>query len=141
MNIMVVDGQGGGMGRALVLRLKAILPGECVFAVGTNALATAAMLKAGADAGATGENAVVFNARTAQVITGPIGIVVANSLLGELTPAMAQAIGESPAQKVLIPAKRCRTTVVGTGTKTAAEYVEEAVGLIKELVEGRNGGV
>ena len=135
MRVLIVDGQGGGMGKLLAERLKEEVPTAQLIAVGTNALATAAMLKGGATAAATGENAVVFNSRLADVIVGPVGIVVANSMYGELTPKMAQAVGESNAAKVLIPAKRCRSMVVGVIPKTAAEYVEDAVAVIRAMAQ------
>ena len=103
MNILVIDAQGGGIGKQLISAIKRTLPDLTVTAVGTNSLATAAMLKAGADQAATGENAIVVCSRTADVIIGPIGIVIANSLLGEITPRMAMAVAQSPATRILIP--------------------------------------
>jgi len=135
MRIAVIDGQGGGVGRALVAELRARLPQEhTILALGTNALATAAMLKAGANEGATGENAVVFNANRADVIAGPIGIVLANSMLGELTPEMARSVAESPAQKVLIPMERCQAHVVGAASQPMQLSVEQAAEYICRLV-------
>lgn len=115
------------MGAALVGQCKAAgLPAQ-IIAVGANSAATAAMLKAGADAAATGENPVVVNARTADIIAGPMGILTANALLGEITPAMAAAVSESPAQKLLIPVNRCSVTVVGVSQLPLGEYVRLAV--------------
>ena len=113
MNILVIDGQGGRIGREVIERIKA--EGLCctVTAVGTNSVATASMLKGGADRAATGENAVRVNARTADVIIGPIAIVIADALLGEITPEMAVAVGQSAAKKLLIPTGSCNNTVVG----------------------------
>ncbi len=102
MTIVVIDGQGGKMGKGLVEQLKKFCPEDEILAIGTNSIATAAMLKAGADAGATGENPAVVASRTADVIVGPMGIVIADSLMGEITPKMAVSIGQSPAKKVLI---------------------------------------
>jgi NAD(P)-dependent dehydrogenase (short-subunit alcohol dehydrogenase family) len=132
--IVVIDGQGGGIGRALIEQLKPGLSGASVIAVGTNSLATAAMLKAGADAGATGENAVVFNCADADVIAGPVGIVLANSMLGEITPLMAKAAGESRAEKVLIPVQRCRAIVAGVQEAPIAKYIEDAARIVRTLV-------
>ena len=114
MKLVIIDGQSGRMGALLAERIKAAkLPCE-VLAVGTNAIATAAMMKAGADQGATGENPVLVACRTADVIAGPIGILSADALLGEITPAMAVAVGQSPAKKLLLPVNRnCGHTVVG----------------------------
>lgn len=136
MRVMIVDGQGGGMGKALVEHLKQLCPGQPLLAIGANALATAAMLRAGADQGATGENAVVVNAARADLILGPIGIVLCDALLGEITERMACAIGRSPAHKVLIPVSRCQVTVAGCERLPTAEAValaaREAARLIRE---------
>ena len=133
--ILVIDGQGGGLGRQLVAALAAACPEAELIAVGTNSLATSAMLKAGAARGATGENAVIVNSRRADVIVGPLGIVVADALLGEITPAMAAAVSESRAQKVLIPVNRCSVTVVGVAELPLGEYVRLAVQAAKEQLE------
>ena len=114
MKLAVIDGQGGRIGAQLVAAIRqAGLPGE-VLAIGTNSAATAAMMKAGADAGATGENPVIVACRDADVIIGPIGILSADALLGEITPAMAAAVGRSRAVKLLLPLNQCNTIVVGT---------------------------
>ena len=133
MRIVVIDGQGGRMGSALVERIKAALPEAECLAVGTNSTATAAMLRAGADAGATGENPVLVNARTADVIAGPVGILAANALYGEVTPAMARAIGESRALKLLLPVNRCGVVVVGVREQPLGDYIREAVERIRAL--------
>ena len=130
MKILVIDAQGGGMGRMLVEGIKRAMPEQPVTAVGTNALATAAMLKAGADQAATGENAIRVCAAKADVIVAPIGMVLADAMLGEVTAEMAAAIGRSPAHKILLPVSRCQTTVVGVQKMTMAEAVEKAVGEI-----------
>ena len=127
MRILVVDGQGGKMGRMLVEQLKSRIPGACVTAVGTNSIAMAAMLKGGADAAATGENPVAVCAAQADVIMGPVGIVVADAMLGEVTPRMAQAVASSPAKKILLPYNKCDVLVVGTQGMTPADAVREAV--------------
>ena len=126
MNIVVIDGQGGRLGRMLVEQLKEKLPQAFITAIGTNSIATAAMLKAGADAGATGENPVIVACRNAQLIIGPLGIVIADSLLGEVTPGMAKAVGQSLAHKILIPLNRCNNTVVGVGELSFTDYVRLA---------------
>ena len=113
--------------RMLVEQLKISLPQAEITALGTNSIATAAMLKAGADAGATGENPVLVACRNAQLIIGPLGIVIADSLLGEITPEMAKAVGQSPAHKILIPINRCNNTVVGIGNLSYTDYVRLAV--------------
>lgn len=127
MNILVIDAQGGGMGRMLVEGLKRALPDQPVTAVGTNALATSAMLKGGADQAATGENAIRVCAAKADIILAPIGMVLADAMLGEVTAEMAVAIGRSPAHKVLLPVSRCQASVVGVAKMTMQEAVERAV--------------
>lgn len=133
MKILVIDGQGGGIGRQLVSAIKAVLPSAVVFAVGTNSTATSAMLKAGADNAATGENAVLVGCRAADVIAGPVGIVIADSLFGEITPAMAVAIGQSRAKRILIPVNHCDNIVVGVLDLSANKLVQNAMEEIKKL--------
>lgn len=128
MKIVVIDGQGGRIGKALIEQLRAKSADACLLAVGTNSIATSAMLKAGADAGATGENPVVVACRDADVIIGPIGIIAADSMLGEITPRMAEAIGQSRARKVLVPVNRC-FEVAGVQELSLSQYVEQAVEL------------
>ncbi len=130
MKILVIDGQGGRMGAALTEQIKKVLPEAELIAIGTNSTATAAMLHAGAEAAATGENPVVVNSLWADVIVGPIGIISANSLLGEITPKMAAAVSESHAKKILIPISRCSVSIVGVQDRTLTEYVREAIQLI-----------
>lgn len=134
MNIVVIDAQGGGLGRQLVGAIRGRFPAETVTAVGTNSTATAAMLKAGAHQGATGENAVVVNCRRADVIVGPIGIVIADSMLGEITERMAGAVGKSPARRILLPMNRCDTVVAGVSAKGTAALVEDAVRCLMDCV-------
>ena len=133
MKIVVIDSQGGGIGRQVVSSIKAEFPDQAVTAIGTNVQATSAMLKAGADNAATGENAVAVCARTADIIAGPVGIAIADSLLGEITPRMAEAVGQSTASKVLIPVNRCSSIIVGTGGKKTSELLAEAVDTIERL--------
>ncbi|HEY8349024.1 MAG TPA: DUF3842 family protein [Clostridiales bacterium] len=131
MKIAVVDGQGGGIGKVIVERLRSRYNDSVdILALGTNALATSAMLKAGADEGATGENAIVYNADKADVIVGVIGILAANSMLGELSPAMAAAIAGSPALKVLIPVNKCCIQVAGIKDMTLLQFIDEAIDMI-----------
>lgn len=135
MEILVIDAQGGGMGCELVGQLRVALgPQARIIAVGTNVLATNAMLKAGATAGATGENAAVFNAEQADVILGPIGIIMANAMLGEITPAIACAVSSSRAEKILIPATRCAVKVMGLHSASLSAYIAEAVAVVKNLM-------
>ena len=132
--VAVIDGQGGGMGRALTEAVKKNFPDLRVRALGTNALATAAMLKGGADEGATGENAVAFGAGRAHILLGPVGILAANGLLGEVTPRMAEAIGASEAVKILLPSQRCSIRLaVGPGQRMQY-YLDEAMRLLDEEV-------
>lgn len=134
MKLLVIDGQGGKMGRAIVEQLKKELPEQEISAIGTNSIATSTMLKAGADMGATGENPVIFNCKDADIVIGPIGIIAANSLLGEVTPSMAAAISSSKAVKILIPINKCNVYVAGIKDLTLSEYVKAAVEQAKELI-------
>lgn len=134
---MVMDGQGGRMGKSIVEQVKTCFPEDEILAIGTNSIATAAMLKAGADAGATGENPAIVGSRTADIIIGPMGIVIADSLLGEITPAMAVAIGQSNAKKVLIPVNRCQHFVVGCEELPLGEYVKLVVEEVKAIKSGK----
>lgn len=127
MKIIVIDGQGGRLGRLLVEGVKTRLPQAQVYAMGTNAVATAAMLKAGADFGATGENPVVRNVADADGVLGPVGIVVANAILGEVTPAMAEAVGSCRAKKFLIPMNSCGVVVAGVEELSLPAYVARAM--------------
>ena len=134
MDVLVIDAQGGGVGRQLISAIKQALPGVSVTAVGTNGAATAAMLKAGADRAATGENAVVVACRRAHVILGPVGIVIADSMLGEVTPRMAAAVGQSDAKRILIPFDHCDNLVVGV-TGNMGALIGEAVKALRTLAE------
>lgn len=137
MKILIIDGQGGKMGSLLIEKLKAssLLADAEIIAIGTNSIATAAMLRAGADAGATGENPVIVNCRDASVIAGPIGILAADSLLGEVTPAMAVAVGQSAAPKVLLPVNKCNHHVAGVQDLSLQELISDAVKLIEKYVK------
>lgn len=133
MRIVIIDGQGGGVGKLLIEQLVQACPQAELIAVGTNAMATANMMKGGTANGATGENAVVYNCRRADVIVGPIGIVMANAMLGEITPKMAEAVTSNDAALFLIPMNRYHATVVGVEGKKLTEYIKEAVDKIIEL--------
>ena len=133
-NILIIDAQGGGIGRLLVSAIRQELPGASLTAVGGNSAATAAMLKAGADQAATGENAVVVASRKADVILGPIGIVIADSMLGEITPKLAAAVARSGAKRILIPFDHCDNIVVGVHTSGMKALVQEAVSVLLETV-------
>lgn len=134
MNVLVVDAQGGGVGKQLVAAIKKQYPEVTVTAVGANSAAAAAMLKAGADNSATGENAVVVNCRRADVIVGPIGIVIADSLLGEITPAMALAVSQSSAKRILLPMNHCDNIVVGISDLNLGKLIQQAVDKIGEFI-------
>ncbi|MCI9619574.1 MAG: DUF3842 family protein [Dorea sp.] len=126
MKILIVDAQGGGMGRQLVASIRKEFPKAEITAAGTNSIATSNMLKAGADHAATGENAVVVGSRKADIIIGPVGIAIADSMYGEITPAMAAAVGQSDAKKLLIPMNQCNNVIVGV-KNTSMSYMVEAV--------------
>ena len=126
MRIMVMDGQGGGVGRSLLEALKERFPEAELIAVGTNATAPANMMKSGVINGATGENAVVYNSKRADVIVGPVGIVMADAMLGEITPVMAAAVASNDAKLILIPMNKCHVTIVGVESKRLGDYIAEA---------------
>lgn len=134
MKITVIDGQGGRIGRTVIEQLKEKHGELELYAIGTNSIATSAMLKAGADYGATGENAVIVNAADSDIIVGPIGIVFANALLGEITPAIATAIGASKAYKILIPVNRCNHYVAGCTEASMSEYIKLAINKIESML-------
>lgn len=131
MEIIVIDGQGGGVGRSVIEAIKNNIKDTFIIGVGTNSIATNSLKKGGADAIATGENAIIYNATNAKVIIGPIGICFANSMYGEISPAMAKAINESEAIKYLIPISKCSAHVVGVTQKTIPEYIEEIIQIIQ----------
>lgn len=133
MQILVIDAQGGGIGRQLVSGLRQAVPDAEITAVGTNSAATAAMHRAGADHAATGENAVVVACRKADIIMGPIGMVIADSLFGEITPVMAAAVGQSSAKRVLIPFNHCDNILVGVPNSSVSALLQEAVDVVRQL--------
>lgn len=131
MKITVIDAQGGGIGKQLVMAIRDNFPDYNITAVGTNSAATAAMLKAGAHRAATGENSVVVASREADIITGPIGIVIADSMLGEITANMAVAIGRSRAKKIFIPVNHCDNYVVGMSEYNISKMIQLVVEQIR----------
>ena len=134
MKILIVDGQGGGVGRQLAVQIKQTFPDVELMAVGTNTIATSAMLKGGADNAATGENAVLVGARKADVIIGPLGIVVADSLGGEISPAMANAVAQSDAKRILLPFKHCDNVIVGVSDYTLGNLIRQAVEELRKIL-------
>ena len=136
MKIVIVDGQGGKLGKLLVEQLKQACPQVQLYAIGTNSIATATMLKAGADFGATGENPVVRAVMDADVVLGPMGIVVAHAILGEVTPKMAEAVGGCRAKKLLIPMNSCGVMVAGVKEQPLSNYVSQAIELMAQELEG-----
>lgn len=138
MNIVIMDGQGGQLGAQLVKEITAQFPNEKLTAIGTNAVATAAMLKAGAKQAATGENPVIVACRKADVIIGPIGIVIADALLGEITPAMAIAVGQANAVRILIPLNKCENLVAGVASLNTAALIADAMTKLRFVIASQN---
>jgi len=138
LNILIIDGHGGGLGAQLVSTVIKNFPQYIVRAVGTNSTATVAMIKAGAKEAATGENAVVVGSRNADIILGPIGIVIADSMLGEVTKKMAAAVGQSPGKRLLIPNNQCDNIIVGTANLPVSKSLQHVVNIIKDLAGGNN---
>ena len=135
MKMIVIDGQGGNVGKLLVKSIKESFPEVSVRAIGTNSTATTNMLKAGADEAATGENAVIVGCKSADLIVGPIGIIIPDALLGEVTTAMAQAVGSSNATKILIPLNKCEVLVAGAQDKSTGELIDEAISMIRDIMK------
>ena len=133
--ILVIDGQGGNIGRQLVKMILDRFPEVSLSAVGTNSSATENMLKGGVKAAATGENAVVVACRRADIIIGPIGIVIADALMGEVTPKMAEAVGASDAVRILIPMNRCDTLIAGVAESSVTVYLADAMDKLAELLK------
>ncbi|WP_027363754.1 DUF3842 family protein [Desulfotruncus alcoholivorax] len=136
MRIAVIDGQGGGIGKHIMDRLRRELPDGIEFlALGTNALATSVMLRAGANEGATGENAVIYNVSRVDLIAGPVSIMFPNAMSGELSPAMAEAIAASPAPKVLLPLARSGVNIIGVKSEPLPHLIEELVKKVREVLD------
>ncbi|MDR7869682.1 MAG: DUF3842 family protein [Tissierellaceae bacterium] len=138
INIAVVDGQGGGIGGIIVEKLRAEFPKINILALGTNSVATGKMLKAGANQGATGENAVIYNAKNVDIIMGVVAILMPNAMMGELSPRMAEAIGSSDAMKILIPLEKCNIRIAMPGDNNLGKCVEHSLELVKKHIEGNN---
>ena len=134
MKVVIIDGQSGRIGALFIEQAKALGLTCDLTAIGTNAIATAAMLKAGAAAGATGENSVVVACRDAEVIVGPIGILAADAMMGEITPRMALAVGQSAAKKLLLPVNLCKNLVAGTQSLSLNKLIEDAAKLLASLL-------
>ena len=134
MKIVVIDGQGGRIGKTIIEEIRKELPGIEIIAVGANSIAASAMLKGGATGCASGENAVIYNCRKADIICGTLAVAFANSMYGEISPKMAQAVCESEAHKFLIPLRNGNVKIMGTGDQAVLQYVKEMVDLIKELI-------
>lgn len=135
MNILVIDGQGGQLGGQLIKSLKLNFKEINITAVGTNATATATMLKAGANQASTGENPVIVACRKADVIIGPIGIVIADALFGEITPKMAVAVGQSDAIRILLPVNKCTNLVAGVSDVNVTTIIDDVISKVKDLVK------
>lgn len=135
MNILVIDGQGGQLGGQIIKAINEKHPEAEIMAVGTNAVATAAMLRSGAKKGATGENPVIVACRKADVIIGPVGIVIADSLYGEITPEMAVAVGQSEAVKLLIPVNKCENLVAGVQNLSVGALIEDALSKLQIIID------
>lgn len=138
MRLLVVDAQGGGIGKQVVAAVKKQFPQIEITAVGTNSTATSVMLKAGADHAATGENAVIVGCRNVDIIVGPIGIVIADSLYGEITPAMATAIGQSSARRILIPMNHCDNVIVGVDDLSIGRLLTNVLEKVREYMDTTN---
>ena len=138
MNILVIDGQGGQLGCQIIKAIVAKHPEADVMAVGTNAVATAAKIKGGAKKAATGENPVIVACRRAEVINGPVGIVIAVSLFGEITPVIAVAVGQSEATRILIPVNRCENLIAGVPNLTVSALVEDALIKLEKIIDKRS---
>mgnify|MGYP003303925317 CR=1 FL=1 len=135
MNILVIDGQGGQLGGQLIKTILANYKEVKISAVGTNATATATMLKAGAHQAATGENPVIVACRKADVIIGPIGIVIADALFGEVTPKMAVAIGQADATRILLPVNKCDNLVAGVADLTISTLMDDVILKLKNIIK------
>ena len=135
MKILVIDGQGGQLGSQLIKSIIVRFPGCDITAVGTNAVATASMIKAGAKKAATGENPVIVACRKADVILGPVGIVIADSLMGEITPKAAVAVGQSNAVRILIPVNKCENLIAGVKDLSVSALIKDALSKLEKVIK------
>ena len=138
MNIVIIDGQGGQLGAQLVKEILAQFPDINLTAIGTNATATTSMLKVGAKNAATGENPVMVACRNADIIIGPVGIVIADSLLGEVTEKMALAVGRANATRILIPMNKCENLVAGVSNLKAGALITDAISKLHDIIDSKN---
>ena len=135
MKVMILDGQGGGIGAAVIKGLRAAIGPELeVLALGTNSIATSNMMKAGANKGGTGENAIAVTSRRVDVIIGPLAILMADAMMGEVTPKVAAAVSSSPAGKILIPLTQEKVTLVGVSGEPLPHLVNQVIGILKEMI-------
>ncbi len=134
MRLMIMDGQGGGIGATIIKGLRESVGHDLeILALGTNSVATSRMMKAGANRGGTGENAIVRTSREVDVIVGPLAIIMANAMMGEVTPRMAEAVSSSRAQKVLIPLTQEKVRLVGISAEPLPHLVSQVIGIIEEM--------
>ncbi len=135
--ICVIDGQGGGIGSAIIKRLRDVVDDSVeILALGTNAIATSQMLKSGANRGASGENAIIRTVKQADIIIGPLGIILANSMMGEVTPGISEAVSESPAKKILLPLSQENVAIIGVSSSPLPHLIEEMItGYLKEFTK------
>lgn len=136
--VAVIDGQGGGIGGIIVEKLRAEFPNINIVGLGTNSVATGRMLKAGANQGATGENAVIYNVKKVDIIMGVVAILMPNAMMGELSPRMAEAIGSSDAMKILVPLEKCNIRVALPGDYNISQCVDYSMELVKRHIMGNN---
>lgn len=135
VTVAVIDGQGGGIGNAIIQKLKSKVPNIKIQALGTNSSATRNMIKAGADEGATGENAIIYNVKNADIIMGVVAILMPNSMMGELSPKMSEAIGSSHATKILIPLSRCNIKIAMPGDYNIQQCIDYSVKLVYDYLK------
>ncbi len=134
MKILVIDGHGGQLGAQVIKAVRGSFDNVEIMAVGTNSAATMTMLKAGADNAATGENPVIVACRSADIIIGPVGIVIADSLYGEVTPAAAAAVGQADAVRILIPMNKCDNIVAGVPDLSTSSLIEDVIKKLKQII-------